>query len=291
MNFMPPEWAPHNATWMALARSDRDIWGGNLAKVQEEQLAVAAAIARFEPVVLKVAPRDHHALLGRNLPNITFFVTEKFEDIWVRDSMSPFLVDEYGNVKQRPLSVAEGGAIHVNGDGLCMTTESCLLSWNLGKTKTQIEDDLKKTLGVNEVLWLPGREHEWEPDTNGHIDGICFFANEDTVIFGIDEEMSPKMGENLHKLLHTGLNVVTVLNPRLQFYPDGAPIDHCAEYVNCYMVNGGLIMNKTRDTERDEAAIDIFSRCMPGREIIQVQIDTIATHAGGIHCMTQQEPE
>jgi agmatine deiminase len=53
--------------------------------------------------------------------------------------------------------VLEGGAIHVDGEGTCITTEECLLhpNRNPGLTKDNIEEELKQYLGVEKVIWLP----------------------------------------------------------------------------------------------------------------------------------------
>ncbi|KAL0441995.1 UNVERIFIED_CONTAM: Agmatine deiminase [Sesamum radiatum] len=53
--------------------------------------------------------------------------------------------------------ILEGGSIHVDGEGTCLTTEECLLNKNRnpGLTKVQIEDELKAYLGVKTIIWLP----------------------------------------------------------------------------------------------------------------------------------------
>ncbi|GKV54048.1 hypothetical protein SLEP1_g60558 [Rubroshorea leprosula] len=53
--------------------------------------------------------------------------------------------------------ILEGGSIHVDGEGTCLTTEECLLNKNRNPqlTKGQIENELKAYLGVKKVIWLP----------------------------------------------------------------------------------------------------------------------------------------
>ncbi|KDO65611.1 hypothetical protein CISIN_1g0216212mg, partial [Citrus sinensis] len=53
--------------------------------------------------------------------------------------------------------VLEGGSIHVDGEGTCLTTEECLLNKNRNPhlTKGQIENELKAYLGVMKIIWLP----------------------------------------------------------------------------------------------------------------------------------------
>lgn len=275
MNYVLPEWHPHERTWLALARSDRDYWGDKLAACQEEQLAVAAAIARFEPVILLVAPCDGHALRGRNLPNITLLPYEDYDDIWIRD----YKLELFDWI---PDAFAEGGAWAHNGEGIVLTTNSWLKMQDLSKFKP---------IPAQTMIILAGREDEFEPDTHGHIDGICFFADPQTVVFGIDEEMTPMMGENLHRILRTGFEVVTVLNSRSKYFPKDAPVDYCCEYVQGIFVNGGFIMPETDDTERNKEAKETFQILWPDREIVGVSMKTIGYKAGGIHCMTREEPQ
>jgi agmatine deiminase len=72
--------------------------------------------------------------------------------------------------------VLEGGAIHVDGQGTCLTTEECLLDPNRNPTLTrsQIEDRLRAYLNVEVVIWL-GRG-VYRDETDGHVDNLCCFV-------------------------------------------------------------------------------------------------------------------
>ena len=54
--------------------------------------------------------------------------------------------------------VLEGGSIDVNGAGLLLTTEECLLSdvqqRNPGINREQLEQVFRDYLGVEKVLWM-----------------------------------------------------------------------------------------------------------------------------------------
>ena len=52
----------------------------------------------------------------------------------------------------------EGGAIHVDGEGTLITTESVLLNANRnpGLSKAEIEALFARLLGVTRTIWLPG---------------------------------------------------------------------------------------------------------------------------------------
>ena len=81
-----------------------------------------------------------------------------------------------------------GGAIEVNGQGLCITTEQCLLNPNRngGLEKSEMETYLKRHLGVREIIWCQGNIEG--DDTDGHIDNLVRFVNPDTVLCAWEED-------------------------------------------------------------------------------------------------------
>jgi agmatine deiminase len=81
-----------------------------------------------------------------------------------------------------PQLVLEGGAIDVNGQGLCLTTEQCVLNENrnLGKTKKDVEKFLADYLGIKKTIWL------WKglvnDHTDGHIDELARFVGPNKIV-------------------------------------------------------------------------------------------------------------
>ncbi|UGY93779.1 agmatine deiminase family protein [Streptomyces gobiensis] len=82
---MPPEWAPHDRTWMA--------WPGpNPTFDTEEALAeartawarVARAVRRFEPVSVVASP-DQAAIARRHLGSGIEVIEQQVDDAWMRD--------------------------------------------------------------------------------------------------------------------------------------------------------------------------------------------------------------
>ncbi|MCX6378433.1 MAG: agmatine deiminase family protein, partial [Armatimonadetes bacterium] len=45
------------------------------------------------------------------------------------------------------------------------------------------------------------------------------------------------------------------------------------------------------DKRADTAARNALQKAFPGRNIVQINIDGIASGGGSIHCATQQEPK
>ena len=76
---------------------------------------------------------------------------------WDRDDeVAQKVLEIEGADRYRTSFVLEGGAIHVDGQGTCLTTEECLLNPNRnpGLTRADIEDTLRRYLGVSTVIWL-----------------------------------------------------------------------------------------------------------------------------------------
>ena len=78
--------------------------------------------------------------------------------------------------------ILEGGSIHVDGEGTCITTEACLLSKgrNPNLSKTEIENYLRESLNVEKIIWL--KNGIYNDETNDRVS--------DTVIlheFDLDE--------------------------------------------------------------------------------------------------------
>src|SRR5258708_28528370 len=97
--------------------------------------------------------------------------------------------------------VLEGGSIDVNGAGLLLTTEACLLNKNRNPhlTRAQIEQNLRDYLGVHTILWLGGGIVG--DDTDGHIDDLSRFFRADGIVTVVE---SNRHGKN-HQILHANL--------------------------------------------------------------------------------------
>jgi agmatine deiminase len=206
--WMPAEFEPHAGTWM-LWPERPDNWRRKAAPAQQAFAAVAAAIARFEPVTVGVsAPQFVRARAA--LPPPVRLVELSSDDAWMRDTGPSFVVNAAGSVRgvhwrfnawggvysdferdgqvaQKVLELTgsdrypaplinEGGAIHVDGQGTVLVTEQCLLNRNRnpGLTRAQIETLLKRYLGASCVIWLA--QGVVNDETSGHIDNLACFA-------------------------------------------------------------------------------------------------------------------
>jgi len=195
--------------------------------------------------------------------------------------------------------VSEGGAIETDGDGTLITTETCLLNPNRnpGMSRREIENELMRLTGCRKIIWLYGSDAD--NITNGHVDGIARFMKPGMVIAEIpsdpnDVEYEDLMHnaeqlENSRDARGRKLEVIRLERPRWDHMPEHGE-DFAASYINCYEANGGIIMPRFGDRQKDDAARNLFASLRPHHEIVQVEVDAICEGGGGIHCNTQQLP-
>lgn len=203
--------------------------------------------------------------------------------------------------------VLEGGSIHSNGKGTVITTEECLLSKgrNPKMTKSEIEIKLKEYLDCNRVIWLPygvvGDE------TNGHVDNICAFVSENTVVLGWEEygEQNKRCEANLKELENNGINVIKIPFPEkpvtiTEYESKGYDYEEgeaqrevgeklAASYINFYICNSAVIVPQFGD-KNDKIALDILADAFKDRKIVPIFARDIIVGGGNIHCITQQIP-
>lgn len=213
--------------------------------------------------------------------------------------------------------ILEGGSIHVDGEGTCLTTEECLLNKNRnpGLTKRQVEDELKSYLGVKKVIWLPHGLFG-DNDTNGHIDNMCCFVRPGVVLLSwTDDESDPQYERSVEALsvltkatdakgrkleiikLHVPGPLYMTDEETSALEQDGnatlrvAGTRLAASYVNFYIANGAIIAPRFGDEKWDDEALRVLSLAFPDREIVGVAgAREIVLGGGNIHCITQQQP-
>ncbi len=197
-----------------------------------------------------------------------------------------------------PGIVMEGGSVEFNGKGTLLTTTACLLNKNRNPhlTKYEIEQKLIEYYGVDYILWL--EDGIVGDDTDGHIDDITRFVNDDTVVTVIENN---KMDDNYDilqdnlKLLQKmrlpddkQLNIVTLPMPKPVVYEDQRLP---ASYANFYISNEKVIVPVFRDDKHDVVALDTLAECFPNRQVIGIDSVDIIWGLGSFHCLSQQEPD
>ena len=328
---MPAEWERHACCWMSWP-SRADQWVDGLAGAQSTYAAVARAIRRFEPVKMVAEPDSAAEARAQCGPDIEV-IPLALDDPWMRDSGPTFLkrgdgatagnawrfnswggkTPEYANnarLAGRVLSLAaapvyqsslclEGGAIHTDGAGTVVTTESVVLNPNRnpGITKAAAELELRQALGATQVIWLPGDPDSVFVDiTDGHIDGLLSFVKPGVVIYESDPTATGAAARLAVDNRHALEAAVDSSGRRLQIIS----LDDVHEvqtphamfsrsYVNFYIANGGIVMPRC-GVPGDARARAVIQAAFPDREVVQVDITQLASGGGGIHCITQQQP-
>lgn len=237
---------------------------------------------------------------------------------WSLDLLVARKILEIEHLPRFPHSmILEGGSIHVDGEGTCLTTEECLLNKNRNRhlTKEQIEEELMAYLGVTKVIWLP-RGLYGDDDTNGHIDNMCCFAKPGVVLLSwTDDETDPQYERSVEALSVLSnatdakgrkLQVIKihVPGPLYMTEKEAAGIFQegdaksrlpgtrlAASYVNFYIANGGIITPQFGDKKWDDEAVQVLSQAFPEHELVRIEgAREIVLGGGNIHCITQQQP-
>jgi agmatine deiminase len=234
--------------------------------------------------------------------NWRFNAWAKYPD-WKLDAQLPERIADQTGAKQFVPAFAgrgsvrvvlEGGSIDVNGDGLLLTTEECLLSRtqqrNPGFSRRHLESVLSEYLGINDVIWL-GRGIVGD-DTHGHVDDIARFVSPKTVVAAVEADRRDAnyrpLQDNLMRLRKSGnkLNIVELPMPRpIVFKGRRLP----ASYANFYIANK-LVLVPTFNDPYDRIALDTLAALFPKREVVGIYCGDFIWGLGAIHCMTQQQP-
>lgn len=334
---MPAEWQPQEAVWFSWPHNLK-TWPGYFRPIPAKFAEIVAHISRFEEVRINAAHALHQrawSLIKKaraDLTKVTLF-DHPTNDAWCRDHGPIFVKnDKTGEVavtdwehnawggKYPPYDldntippkiaaalglrrfekkmIMEGGSLEVNGAGLLLTTESCLLNRNRNPamSKAEIEQALRDFLGVHTIHWLG--DGIIGDDTDGHIDDMTRFFSADGIVTVLEsnkrDKNYPILLENLERLhaLRTPagkkFKVVALPMPK-PCWCDGQQMP--ASYANFLVINGAVLMPAFRQPKRDAAAAEVLAACFPGREIILIDCLELVWGLGTLHCISQQQPK
>lgn len=192
--------------------------------------------------------------------------------------------------------VMEGGSVDVNGAGLALTTESCLLNPNRnpGLSKADVEVWLHAGLGIDETVWLG--DGIAGDDTDGHVDDMTRFVAERTVVTATepdpDDANHEPLRDNLARLRAwrgrdgRGLDVVTLPMPAPIFHGDERLP---ASYAN-FLIGNAAVLLPVFDDPNDAVAAETLGRLFPGRRIAPIPARRLVWGLGACHCLSQQVP-
>ncbi|MDI3417051.1 agmatine deiminase family protein [Streptomyces luteolus] len=328
---MGAEWESHARTFMSWPALD-SVWAEDLPYVREDIARIARAIAEYEYVVMMARPDQQKAAqkaCGRDVEVIPLAV----DDLWARDTVPVFVEDggeivgvdfnfngwgnkqehtndarvgrtllaEYGIPRRKAPLVSEGGSFETDGEGTLLITESSIVNdnRNRGKSRDQIEAELKKTLGMQKVIWLAGVRGQ--DITDAHVDSLVRFVAPGVVLLDRAHPDTPadswsRSADQANAVLGKATDakgrpfeVIDLPQPDL-YEITGEGDDFVSTYANFYVANDSVFLPKFGDRKGDKRARSILQEHFPDRDIVQIQIDTIASGGGGIHCATHDQP-
>jgi agmatine deiminase len=212
------------------------------------------------------------------------------------DAVPQRLAEHYGFEVIKADMVLEGGSLDVNGAGLVLTTESCLLNRNRNPSmdRRQIEERLPDYLGVQRVLWLG--EGIAGDDTDGHVDDLARFTARNRIVTVVEDDPDDinyaPLQDNLRRLRALRnldgkpFTIATLpMPPPLYFNGTRLP----ASYANFYIANGAVLM-PSFGCASDEPARETLTHLFGGRRVITIPSMDLVWGLGAIHCLTQQHP-
>jgi agmatine deiminase len=345
---MPGEFEPHALTWMAFPHR-ADNWRNNAKDAQKAICNLANLVSKFEKVIMIVPRRCMREALSSVDDTVSIVVGET-DDAWVRDTGATFVTNgkeirgvswgfnAWGGVVNglysswkhdekvaefmckiqgasvyKPSFILEGGSIHVDGEGTCMTTVECLLDVgrNCQFTGAELEENLKKYLNVEKIIWL--ENGVVDDETNGHIDNMAAFARPgEIVLTWTDDTSHPQYPRSkaaydylttirdakdrrfiVHKM-HIPDDMYTTEEEAQGVVNSGEAVVReagdrlAASYVNFIMPNGAIIFPTFGDEKYDKLAEEQFKKIFPDRKVIGFYSRELLLGGGNLHCLTQQ---
>lgn len=206
--------------------------------------------------------------------------------------------------------ILEGGAILTDGEGTLFTTRSVLLNKNRNPFKSfkEVDSLLKKVLNLKKIVWLD--QGLVKDETNGHVDNVLTVVKPHELCLAWTNDVDNpnyKRVRNIYKTILDNYDCIIhkIPLPSLQYMTKeeerGLSINENAidrkagdllpaSYLNCYFVNGGILL-PVFGCKEDEIAIQCFEKIFPNRKIEKIYSHEPLLGGGGIHCILHEIPK
>lgn len=348
---LPFEGDPHEGTIIELPYRD-DTWRCNAKPALKIFKEIVSIISKYEKVFLLASKQINDDVINDFRMNNVEIIRADYNDSWARDNTLLFLSNgekrvavDYGfnawggsvdglypdykddnllgsklidYFKDDSISkknfILEGGSIHSDGEGTLITTEACLLSKgrNSNLTKEEIEFELKNTLGIKKVLWIP--HGIYNDETNEHIDNMaCFIAPGVIAVATTSdkEDIQYKYSKMAIDYLNNEVDakgrkikIVEIYVPKTLYMTKEEslglvksdaierPVNNrlAGSYINFYMSDKFVLVPQFNVSE-DKKAISILKEFYPNKDVYGINSREILLAGGNIHCITMQVPE
>lgn len=325
-NRVPAEWERHDSTWMQWPkgeeRSYRDNFAGiikALQRTEQVNLVVESQSAKTEAtqfltqrgvplnnVQFQIMPydwswmRDNGAIWVEQTDSKgvkKMAVQDWGFDGWGgdggpsrKDDAVPQYVAKIEGVGYEKVDVVlEKGTLEFNGKDTVITSWTVLHQRNPGMSRGQLETVLKDKFGVSKVVWLEGSAAG--DLTDGHVDGIARFVNENTVVvsrYANQNDPDAALFEKSAAIIRAaGLNVVRLDIPGYVQYRGERM---AANYTNFLVANGVVVASSYGNAQFDNNAKAQLQKLFPGREVIMTDTRELWLNGGAVHCVTNDQP-
>jgi len=196
--------------------------------------------------------------------------------------------------------VLEGGSIESDGQGTLLTTSQCLMAPNRNEplTRPQLEEQLKRRLHVNRVLWL-NHGYLAGDDTDSHIDTLARFCPDHTIAYVqcVDEKdehfTELSLMEKELKEFRTAegkpYRLVPLPMAVAEYDDEGNRLP--ATYANFLILNGAVLMPFYGHKQVDLTAQHQLQKAFPLHEIVPIDCRILIEQHGSLHCSTMQFPQ
>ena len=313
------------AVWIGFPHLD-DEWAGQIDAARADVAAFANVVhdgGRGEEVRLVVNDERQAQIAATLVYPAVRILVQPLGDIWLRDTgpiivgtglkrrarnfrfnwwgekfvmpgdqeVGAALATESGLPVDEQDWVLEGGGIDVDGTGLCVTTEECLLNINRNPslTRADIEVRLHQSLGIDRLLWL-GKGLVGD-HTDGHVDNLARFVGEGRLALPVaagsdDPNADIYEDARVRAAAFGGIEIVDLPSPgRIEM--DGEIV--AASYMNFYIGNTVVVV-PTYGVANDAAAVEALAALFPDRRSVGVPARGIIAGGGSFHCSSQQVP-
>ncbi|NJN26117.1 MAG: agmatine deiminase family protein [Cyclobacteriaceae bacterium] len=330
----PAEWEQQSAVQIAWPDPHTD-WANMLDEVERCFAQIALEISKRQGLIVCCeTPDTVRPKLAQCRPENIRYVATRHNDTWARDfggitiyeGGEPRILDftfngwglkfaaNHDNQITRHLAeqgifrsgiplrnfkkyALEGGSMESDGQGTMLTTEECLLNVNRNSwmDKNEIEQMLKDTFGLSQVLWLKNGYLAGD-DTDSHIDTLARFCSPSSIAYVKCEDEKDEHFTAL-ATMEAELKTFKQLNgapyeliplPMAEaVYFEGHRLP--ATYANFLIINGAVLV-PTYQTKTDAQALKKLQKAFPDREIVGVDCSPLIKQHGSLHCVTMQYP-
>jgi agmatine deiminase len=332
---MPAEWEPQDGIWLSWPHDEETFPDPDAVKESYADIICAVCGHERIDLLVRDDDdlQEARSLISRRRcpchRNIVPHVVD-YADVWIRDYGPSFLVNRktgelamvdwgfnaWGNKYPvllgddrvpsimndelhlplfSPGIVLEGGSIDVNGRGLVMTTEQCLLNPNRNPdlSRNELEEILCCYLGAGRIIWL--KNGIAGDDTDGHVDDVARFVGERTVVCACEEDPEDgnylSLRENIRILSRetdlSGRPLDVLLLPMPGRIGDDQQLP--ASYAN-FLITNRTVLFPTFNHPNDRRVQALLASVFPRREPVGIDCRALVQGFGAIHCVTQQQP-